>query len=260
MKIIDGKKIADKILSETRKEIKKLPAQPGLAVILVGDDSASKIYVKKKEKACTEAGVHLEKFLYKKTTTNKIIEQIKKLNQQKDINGILVQLPLPKNLDTNKIINSINPKKDVDGFLPKSKVSSPTIAGVLELIKSTRKNTRNKTAVILANSNLFASPLKKLLEKEGLKVKILIKPKRQNFGADIIITAIGKPKFIKADIVKDGVIIIDVGITRVGKKIFGDVDAESLKDRLGWITPVPGGVGPMTVAMLIKNLLILSKC
>lgn len=260
MKIIDGKKFSSKILNEAKKEIKKLPAQPGLAVILAGNNPASKIYVKKKERACKEVEIHFEKFLYNTRVSNKeILEKIKRLNRRKNINGILVQLPLPKHLNTDKIIAAIDYKKDVDGFLEKSEVNSPTIAGVLELLKSTRKNLKNKSCIILANSKIFADPLKKLLEKRGLEVKILLKPSKQKLNADVIITALGKPKFIKADMIKAGAIIIDVGITRVGKKIYGDADSESLKNTSGWITPVPGGTGPMTAAMLIKNLLTLSR-
>lgn len=259
MILIDGEKIAAKILKDIKKEIKKLPVKPGLAVILVGEDKASKIYIKKKEKKCEEVGIKSEKFIFKKSATSKIIKLIKKLNNKKDINGILVQLPLPKNLDADKIIKTIDIKKDVDGFLKKSKVAPPTIAGILELLKYTKINLKNKTATILANSRIFANPLKNLLEKEGCSVKVLIKPKRQNFNADIIVSALGKPKFIKSNMVKDNVIIIDVGITRIDKKIYGDADQKSLQDKSGWITPVPGGVGPMTVAMLLKNLLLLSE-
>lgn len=259
MKKIDGNNLAQKILNKVKKEIKKLPTPPGLAVILVGNNPASKIYIKKKEKTCIEVGIHFEKFIFEKTTNKKLLNLIKNLNRRDNINGILVQFPLPKYLEANEIIKAINIDKDVDGFLPKSKVQPPTVSGILELIKSTKINLKNKTALILTNNEIFAKPLKKLLEKNGLKVRILIKPNAQKFNADIVISALGKPKFITANMIKNDTTIIDVGITRVGKKIYGDVDQESLKDKNVWLTPVPGGVGPMTVAMLIKNVLILTK-
>lgn len=259
MKIIDGKKLSKKILEECRKKIKKLPKKPGLAVILVGSNRASEIYVKKKEKACKEVGINFQKITYQKSSTKELSKKIKELNKDENINGILVQLPLPKNINADKIIKSVRPEKDVDGFLKKSKVIPPTIAGILELLKSTGKNLKNKSAIILANSKIFAEPLEKILKKENLKVKTLIKPSETFFDADIVITALGKPRFITKKQVKEGAIIIDVGITRVGKKILGDADFESLKDMRGFITPVPGGVGPMTVACLIKNLLTLFK-
>jgi methylenetetrahydrofolate dehydrogenase (NADP+)/methenyltetrahydrofolate cyclohydrolase len=259
MKIIDGKKIAAQIRARTKKQISKMANEPVLAVILAGDDEASQIYIRKKEKACAEVGIKFEKFLYKKTTTEKLVSIIKKLNERKEITGILVQLPLPKNLDTQKIINTISDKKDVDGFRKNTRVLSPVYGAIFESLKYARVNPKNKTIAILSNSSTFGNPLKIILKKSGAKPKIYLKPKKQIFSENIIISALGKPKFITADMAKNAVAIIDIGITRVAGKIYGDADFESFRKIKCVITPVPGGIGPITVALLLKNILELNK-
>lgn len=255
MKIIDGKKIAAQIRANTKKQVAKMTEKPCLAVILVGNNSSSQIYVRKKEEACAEAGIKFEKFLYEKTTTEKLVSVIKKLNERKEITGILVQLPLPKNLNTQKIINAVSNKKDVDGFRQNTRVLSPVYGAIFESLKYARVNPKNKTIAILSNSATFGKPLQAILKKLGAKSKVYLKPKKRNFNEDIIVSALGKPKFITADMAKNAVAIIDIGITRVAGKIYGDADFETFQNKKIWITPVPGGIGPMTVALLLRNIL-----
>jgi len=259
MKIINGREIAKQIRANTKKQVIKMPDKPCLAVILVGDNPSSQIYVNKKEEACAEAGIKFEKFLYKKITTKKLVSIIKKLNERKEITGILVQLPLPKTLDTQKIINTISNKKDVDGFRKNSLAVSPVYEAIFESLKYARINPKNKTVAIITNSSTFGNPLKKMLQKISAKPKIFLKPKKQNFNEDIIISALGKPEFISADMIKNAIVLIDIGITRVDGRIYGDADFKTFKKRKIWITPVPGGVGPMTVALLLRNILELRK-
>ncbi|MFA5188901.1 MAG: tetrahydrofolate dehydrogenase/cyclohydrolase catalytic domain-containing protein [Patescibacteria group bacterium] len=259
--IIDGQKFADEILLDIRKQVIKLDTKPGLAAILVGDDPASKMYLKIKEKACHKVGLDFYTyFLDKNCPEEKILEVINFLNNDPTINGIIIQLPLPEKFNPDKLIKAINPGKDVDGFHPRSKVISPNVLGIIELIKQTKVDLKNKKVIILSNSKIFSQPFKKLLPKS--KVEYL-NPKShisylisQTSKADVLITAIGQPKFIKPDMVKKDAIIIDVGINKVGKKTVGDVDPKVDKVA-GFRSPVPGGVGPMTVAMLLKNLLTL---
>jgi methylenetetrahydrofolate dehydrogenase (NADP+)/methenyltetrahydrofolate cyclohydrolase len=259
MKIIDGKKISAQIRANTKKQVAKMADKPCLAVILVGNNASSQIYVSKKEEACAEVGIKFEKFLYKKITTEKLVSIIKKLNERKEITGILVQLPLPKNINTQKIINTISNKKDVDGFRKNTRVLSPVYDAIFESLKYARINPKNKTVAILSNSSTFGNPLKIILKKSGAKPKIYLKPKKTTFKEDIIISALGKPKFITADMAKNAVALIDIGITRVAGKVYGDADFETFQDKKIWITPVPGGIGPMTVALLLRNVLELSK-
>ncbi len=271
MNIIDGKKIAAKIRAEIKKEIAELKITPGLAAILVGADPASHLYVGLKEKAAAEVGIHFEKYLFFATEPEeKIIAKIEELNARPDIHGIIVQLPLPQGYDENKIIAAIDPGKDADGFHPENikkllsdetKIIPPVISGILKLIESTGAELKNKKISILANSEILTKPLAKILEDN--EVKALIAPEiltTEISDADIVISALGRAKIITANAIKSGAILIDVGTTRLedGKTV-GDLDFNSVVEKAGWITPVPGGVGPMTVAMLLKTVLNLAK-
>ncbi len=268
MKIIDGKKLALEIRTELKEKISKLGLQPGLAVILAGDDPASHLYVRLKEKASEEVGIRFEKKIFSESATEEDINStIQQFNNRSDIHGILVQLPLPPKFDENKIIRTIDPKKDVDGFHPKNleliKNGHPFIIpgvtlGIMRLIESTKVDLKNKKAALLVNSDIFALPLRHLLKTKDAEVETFIKPKISDFrfqisDFDIIVIALGKPKFLKSEMVRDGAIIIDVGTTKVDGKLFGDADFDSFQNRDVFITPVPGGVGPMTVAMLLNN-------
>ena len=268
--IIDGKKISEKLIGEIKTEIihlKKKEKTLGLAVILVGEYAPSLIYVKNKEKKAKEAGINSKIIRYPSEVSEKIIlNKIDELNKDDKITGILVQLPLPKHIDKEKIINSILPTKDVDGFHPmnvgKLSSGSESIApctplGCLILIKSVEKNLSGKHAVILGRSNLNGKPMAQLLLKENCTVTIL-HSKTKNLKdeckrADILVAAVGVSQIVKGDWVKKDAIIIDVGINKVDGKIVGDVDFDSSKKIAKAITPVPGGVGPMTIACLLKN-------
>lgn len=272
-KIIDGKAIAEEIKHEVRREIVKKKLTPGLAVILVGDDPASHLYVKLKKKSCEQVGIEFHRYFCSSSTSEKeVIEAIDFLNKDPKINAILVQLPLPKGLDENKIIQSIDPAKDVDGFHPENlkkllkgrpDVIPGLAQGIIKLIESTKEELENKKTVIISNSRIFSKPLEKLLEDKKIKVESYLS-KEKNLSAkisqaDILIVAVGKKNFIKAKMVKEGCIVIDVGTNRVKDKVFGDVDFKNVFKKAAWITPVPGGVGPMTIAMLLKNTLELAK-
>ncbi len=271
-KIINGKKIAAEIRAETKKEIAELGITPGLAVILVGADPASHLYVSLKERACAEVGIHFEKYLFFATEPEeKIIKKIQELNNNHDIHGILVQLPLPSNFNESKIVATVDPKKDADGFHPgniekllrdEPTIVPPVISGILKLIEATGEEIINKKIAVLANSETFIRPLKKILEKDNQVVYAITPEKTSSVtrDADVIITALGQPKFLTSEMIKDGALIIDVGTTRLEDgTLVGDVDFESVSQNAGWVTPVPGGVGPMTVAMLLKNVVELAK-
>lgn len=272
-KIIDGKALAEKIMLDTRKDIVQLGYMPGLAVFLVGDDEASQVYVRLKERACKKVGIDFHKYLVAANTPTKdIVEAIGFIDQDEHIDAILVQLPLPKGHDTQTVINAIAPRKDVDGFHPttlKSFLDGKTSfvpglsLGIVRLIESTGETLNGKHAAILANSEIFSAPLQKLLEKHGMSVTV-VSPKSsgidtQTSQADVLVVAVGKPGFVGADMVKAGAIVIDVGTTKVEEALLGDVDFGSVKNKAGHITPVPGGVGPVTVAMLLENTVRLAK-
>lgn len=266
-KILDGRKLALGIRRNLKRKIAKSKTQPGLAAILVGNDPASETYVGLKEKASAEVGIYFEKYLFPaKTTQQSIIKKIGELNRDKKIHGILVQLPLPGKLDENKVIETIDVRKDADGFhrenvklfLQDKSVILPGLPfGIVKLLVSAHVPLKNKHAHILAKSPIFIRPLKKMLEEKGIRV---------TFGrnvpvvkeADVVISALGKPHFIKPKHIKKGAIIIDVGYNRKGKKVLGDVHPTVIK-KAGYLSPVPGGVGPMTVAMLLENTYQLSK-
>ncbi|OUX53148.1 MAG: bifunctional methylenetetrahydrofolate dehydrogenase/methenyltetrahydrofolate cyclohydrolase [Pelagibacteraceae bacterium TMED287] len=271
--IIDGKKEAEILRAEIKKEIISLKDKtnrvPGLTVILVGDFAPSQIYVRNKEKNSKEVGINSNIIKYSKDVDEKeVLEKIKELNNDKDVSGILVQLPLPAQIDKEKIINSIDPSKDVDGFNPINvgnlasgyKAIVPcTPLGCLLLIKKIEKNLTGKHAVIVGRSNLNGKPMAQLLLKENCTVTILHSKtkdlKTECQKADILVAAVGVAKLIKADWIKKDSIVIDVGINKIGDKIVGDVNFDDVKDKVKAITPVPGGVGPMTIACLLKNTL-----
>ena len=275
--IIDGKKEAEIIRNEIKKEIsdlkKKSGKTPSLTVILIGDFAPSLIYVKNKEKSAREVGINSEIIRYPKNVSEKdILEKIKELNNNDEISGILVQLPLPNQIRKEKIINAINPSKDVDGFNPINvgnlssgydSIVPCTPLGCLLLIKKIEPNLAGKHAVIIGRSNLNGKPMAQLLLKENCTVTIVHSKtndlKNECLKADILVAAVGVPNLIKKDWVKKKAIVIDVGINKVGEKIVGDVNFDELKDNVKAITPVPGGVGPMTIACLLKNTLTCFK-
>tara|TARA_Y100001970_G_scaffold283844_1_gene399954 strand:- start:330 stop:1175 length:846 start_codon:yes stop_codon:yes gene_type:complete len=269
--IIDGKKIAASLREELKNKILELKSAhnnvPGLTVILVGEDPASKIYVKNKEKFAKEVGINSDVIRYSAELKEKeLLNKIKELNENKKVSGILVQLPLPKHIDKRKVIETINYEKDVDGFHPINvgNLSSGydssipcTPLGCSLLLKKTEKNLSGKHAVVIGRSNLNGKPMTQLLLKENCTVTLTHSKtkdlKAECLRADIIIAAVGIPKLVKGDWVKKGSIVIDVGINKTESGIVGDVDFEEVSKVAKAITPVPGGVGPMTIACLLKN-------
>lgn len=271
--IIDGKKEAKLLREEIKKEIASLKENhnraPSLSVILVGDFAPSLIYVKNKEKNSREVGINSEIIRYPENITEReVLNKIEELNKNENVSGILVQLPLPKQIDKEKIINAIHPKKDVDGFHPinvgnlssgYSAIVPCTPLGCLLLIKKVENNLSGKHAVIIGRSNLNGKPMAQLLLKENCTVTV-VHSKTKNIKvecqkADILVAAVGVANLVKEDWVKKDSIVIDVGINKVGDKLVGDVDYEEVKKKVKAITPVPGGVGPMTIACLLKNTL-----
>ena len=273
--IIDGKKEAAALQEEIKKEIVSIKSKtnkvPGLTVILIGEFAPSLIYVRNKEKNSKEVGINSNVIKYSKDVKEEeVLKKIKELNKDKSVSGILVQLPLPDQIDKEKIINSIDPSKDVDGFNPinvgnlasgHDAIVPCTPLGCLLLLKKIEKNLSGKHAVIIGRSNLNGKPMAQLLLKENCTVTVSHSKtknlKEECLKADILIAAVGVANLVKKDWVKDGSIIIDVGINKQGDKIVGDVSFEEVKNKAKAITPVPGGVGPMTIACLLKNTL---KC
>ena len=268
MVIIDGKAVAGKVRSELKNEVALLKADIGLAVVLVGDDNASRIYVRNKINACGEIGLKSTLVELPSTATeNEVIDAVVALNNDAGIHGIIVQLPLPRHIDADKVLAAIDPKKDVDGchYVQKGRLWTGTPEalpctpyGCIELLKHYGVEIAGKHAVVLGRSNLVGRPLAELLLRENATVTICHSKTTDlpsiTKMADILCVAIGKSKFVSADMVKDGAVIIDVGINRDDNgKLCGDVDFESVCDKCSYITPVPGGVGPMTVTMLMKN-------
>lgn len=277
MQIIDGKAVSAAVKQQVKNECEILKSKgvtPGLAVIIVGNDSASQVYVKNKERACEECGFYSVKYaLPEETTQEELNALVKKLNEDEKINGILCQLPLPKHLDDKEVINLIDPIKDVDAFHPVNvgaimigdyNFLPCTPAGVMELIYSTGVDVSGKKAVVIGRSNIVGKPMAMLLLHENATVEIT-HSKTQNLSevtktADVLVAAIGKAKFVTADMVKDGAVVIDVGMNRdENGKLCGDVDFDSVKEKCSFITPVPGGVGPMTISMLMRNTLTAAK-
>ena len=270
-KLLMGKEVSARIKAELKTEVENLKKEginPGLAVIIVGEDPASQVYVRNKERACEECGIYSEKYaLPAETTQEELLKLIDELNNKSSISGILVQLPVPKHIDEKTIINALAPNKDVDAFHPvnvgKIMVGNYdfvpcTPAGVMELIKESGIDVSGKECVIVGRSNIVGKPQAMLLLHQNGTVTIC-HSKTKNLAektknADILVAAVGIPNFIKGDMIKKGAVVIDVGINRLeNKKLCGDVEFESAEKVAGAITPVPGGVGPMTIAMLMKN-------
>ena len=269
--LIDGKKISTEIKDElkvTVEELKKQGVETCLAVIQVGDDPASSIYVRNKKRACAYVGIEsLSYELPEETTEEELVKLVKELNENDKVHGILVQLPLPKHINADKIIRAISPDKDVDGFHPESVgrlcIGEPgfvscTPAGIIQLLKRSGIEIEGKECVVVGRSNIVGKPMSILLLRENGTVTITHSRTRDlkevTGRADILVVAIGKPKFITADYVKEGAVVIDVGMHRNEEnKLCGDVDFDDVKDKVSAITPVPGGVGPMTISMLMYN-------
>ncbi|MFW5914054.1 MAG: bifunctional methylenetetrahydrofolate dehydrogenase/methenyltetrahydrofolate cyclohydrolase FolD [Bacillota bacterium] len=269
--IIDGKALSKSIRAEVKKEVETLKEKhgksPHLVVVLVGENPASQTYVRMKHRACEKAGI-------RSTAINKdasisedeLLDLIHELNNDEDVHGILVQLPLPKHMDANKVINTIAYQKDVDGFHPMNiaalqigteGIIPATPKGIMTLLDHTGIELEGKNAVIIGRSNIVGKPVAQLLLKENATVTIT-HSRTRNLNelaatADVLVAAVGRPKMVTADMVKEGATVIDVGVNRVEGKLVGDVDFENVKDKAGHITPVPGGVGPMTIASLLEN-------
>ncbi|TSC56796.1 MAG: methylenetetrahydrofolate dehydrogenase (NADP+) / methenyltetrahydrofolate cyclohydrolase [Parcubacteria group bacterium Gr01-1014_18] len=275
MPLLPGRVLAEKILDELRIEISSKQLKPILAAILVGQDPSSKTYIALKQKACQKIGVEFRLFKMRKNTTQKKLSaQIQNLNEDKTVHGILLQLPLPAQLNPNQAIQAIDPEKDADGFHPANlekflrgdpdAILSPVPAGIKILLESTGQNLAGKNALITSNSEIFSKPILKILADKNIGGSWKSCRDTDIFdatkNADIFVTACGKPQWIRGENIKKGAIIIDVGINKIApRKIVGDVDIDSVKNRASLVSPVPGGVGPLTVAFLLKNVMQLSE-
>ncbi len=272
--IMDGKALSDKIYERIKSDVEKLGRKPTLAVIITKDNEAGAVYVRNKQRACEKTGVNSMTIEFESTVSeDEMLAKIDELNQTPEIDAILVQLPIPNHLDTEKILNRISPSKDADGFhyvnagkmftgqMPSSIACTPK--GIIRLLDEYKIKLEGLNALVIGRSNIVGKPIAQLLLQRNATVT-MAHSKTKNLSdytkmADLIVVAIGKPKFLTGDMVKDGVVIIDVGISRVEGKLSGDVDFESVAPKASFITPVPKGVGPMTVAMLIQNTVELSK-
>ena len=270
---IDGKEVSASVRNRITEKVAELKAQgvtPGLAVIIVGNDPASRVYVNNKKKGCEQTGMNsFEYALPEETTTEELIALIEKLNGEKDVHGILCQLPVPEHIDEEKVLNAISPEKDVDAFHPVNcgKVMTGdytfapcTPAGMVEMLKYYNIPVAGKHCVIIGRSNIVGKPMAMLMLKENATVTVC-HSRTENLAeitkqADILVAAVGRPKFVTPDMVKDGAVVLDVGINRMEDgKLCGDVDFDAVCEKTSYITPVPGGVGPMTITMLLKNTL-----
>lgn len=276
-KLLDGKAISARVRGQIREQVARLAERgktPGLAVILVGEDPASQIYVRNKEKACAEVGIYSEKYvLPQQTAQEELLALVKKLNDKPEIHGILVQLPLPDHLDEAAVIAAISPKKDVDAFHAENvgriligdyRFLPCTPAGVLELLRQEGISIEGKRCVVVGRSNIVGKPMGLLLLHQNGTVTICHSHTRNlaeiTRQADILVAAVGKAGLIAADMVKEGAVVLDVGMNRdANGRLCGDVDFASVEPKAGYITPVPGGVGPMTIAMLLKNTLMAAE-
>ena len=277
MKILDGKAVSLKVKESVKvraDELKKFGIEPTLAVVLVGEDKASQTYVRAKEKACNEYGIKsVAHRLSENTTQNELLALINVLNLDDSIHGILVQLPLPKHIDTNVVLAAIDPRKDVDGFhaVNVGKLVSGldgfvpcTPLGVMEILKEYGIDVAGLNAVVIGRSNIVGKPMANLLLNASATVTVT-HSKTKNLkeickSADLIVAAIGRPFFLKADMVKDGAVVVDVGINRLDDgRLVGDVDFDEVAPKCSYITPVPGGVGPMTIAMLLNNTILAAQ-
>ena len=275
LKIIDGQILAEKIKNNIVQEIAKLEDErPNLSIVLVGEQADSELYVNLKEKEAKKVGIDTHLYRCPEDISEQgLLEIIKYLNKDKIIDAILVQLPLPNKINTDAVIMSLDQNKDIDGFHPKNLekilnnnfdyLMPPVYAVILEMLNSIDYKIKDKKVCIISNSDIFSNPLFHILKHQCAEVEI-IKVDDKNLvektkQADILITAIGRPKFIKKEMIKDHAIIIDIGITKQGNKVVGDVDSEDVKEKADYLSPVPGGVGPMTIAMAFKNTLELYK-
>ncbi|MFQ5560766.1 MAG: bifunctional methylenetetrahydrofolate dehydrogenase/methenyltetrahydrofolate cyclohydrolase FolD [Nitrospinota bacterium] len=276
-KLIDGKEIAKRLRGEIAVEVEKLQGSsgkaPGLAVVLVGEDPASAVYVRNKKRACEETGIRsISHDLSKETSEKELLDLIEELNSDPAVNGILVQLPLPGHMSSDRVLEAISPEKDVDGFHPQNVgrlaigrpgLVSCTPAGVMELLDRSEIEISGKNVVIIGRSNIVGKPAAQLFLNRHATVTICHSKTADicanASAADIIVAAVGKAAFVKAPMVKEGAVVIDVGINRDAQGLVGDVDFENVRKKASYITPVPGGVGPMTIAMLLKNTLTAFK-
>ncbi|MBL7056020.1 bifunctional 5,10-methylenetetrahydrofolate dehydrogenase/5,10-methenyltetrahydrofolate cyclohydrolase [Candidatus Woesearchaeota archaeon] len=268
-KIIDGKEIAKSILEDIKEKISSMNEKPGLAIVIVGNNPASEIYVNMKVKKANAIGFHCEKHaLSEDATQEEVMKLVDKLNQDRKIHGFIVQLPLPEQINEKLIIDGILPHKDVDGFSPvnlgnlvngNNVLVSATPQGCMELIKSTGIEIAGKYAVVVGRSNIVGKPMALLLLQKNATVTVCHSRTKdlaaETRKADILVAAVGKAGLIKKDMVKENAVVIDVGTNKVNGKLLGDVDFEAVKEKAGFITPVPGGVGPMTIAILLQNTL-----
>jgi methylenetetrahydrofolate dehydrogenase (NADP+)/methenyltetrahydrofolate cyclohydrolase len=266
-RIIDGKSVAQQVEGEVRAALARLPFKPGLVAVRVGNDPGSELYVRSKARKAQELGLRGSELIFEASISEAdLLTEIDRLNGDSEIDGILVQLPLPRQIDPKKVIEAIDPAKDVDGFHPFNvgllHLGRPTLvpctpAGVMRLIVSTGTAVEGARAVIVGRSDIVGKPMASLLLQQNATVTIC-HSRTRDLGsvtreADILIAAMGKPNFVKAEMIKPGAVVIDVGINRLDGKLTGDVDFAPTREVAGWITPVPGGVGPMTIAMLMKN-------
>ncbi len=269
--ILDGKKTAAAVRENIKEKVAQIQKEgktvPGLAVVIVGENPASKVYVGQKEKACNASGFNsILHRLPENTTQDELLELVEKLNCDPKVHGILVQLPLPSQIDSDRVISSIVPEKDVDGFHPSNIgrlatglpcISPCTPKGIIYLLEEYGIEMEGKNAVIIGRSNIVGKPVAHMLMDRNATVTICHSRTKDiafyTRNADIIIAAVGRPRFLTADMVKDGAVVVDVGINRLEEGLVGDVDFEGLKEKVSFITPVPGGVGPMTIAMLLLN-------
>ncbi len=276
-RIIDGKEVSSAVRESIKNEVLELKEKgivPGLAVIIVGNDPASRVYVNNKKKGCEQVGMNsFEYALPEETTTQELLDLIEKLNKDENVNGILCQLPVPKHIDEEKVLNAISPEKDVDAFHPVNcgkvmtgdyRFAPCTPAGMVEMLKHYNIEISGKHCVIIGRSNIVGKPMAMLMLKNNATVTVC-HSKTANLAeitkqADILVAAVGRPKFVTADMVKDGAVVLDVGINRMENgKLCGDVDFDAVCEKTSYITPVPGGVGPMTITMLLKNTLEAAK-
>lgn len=274
---IDGKEVSAAVREQITNEVSQLKAKgitPGLAVIIVGNDPASRVYVNNKKKGCDQTGMNsFEYALPEETTTQELIDLIEKLNKDEKVHGILCQLPVPKQIDEEKVLNAISPEKDVDAFHPVNcgkvmtgdyRFAPCTPAGMVEMLKYYNIPVAGKHCVIIGRSNIVGKPMAMLMLKNNATVTVC-HSRTENLKeitkqADILVAAVGRPKFVTADMVKDGAVVLDVGINRMEDgKLCGDVDFDAVAEKTSFITPVPGGVGPMTITMLLKNTLEAAK-